>query len=134
MKFAARTAWLFLALVTLASAAFAQGIDLKSGAMVLYGSASNTSHPGTIDMKKVERETPEYKTMKSEGVRKGSARYEILIAKMHKRIKAAAKSAATAETRDCVVRKGDIRDENGLDVVDLTQETIDRLESSDVTP
>ena len=45
-------------------------------------------------MKKVERETPEYKTMKSEGVRKGSARYEILIAKMHKRIKAAAKAAA----------------------------------------
>ena len=82
-------------------------------------------------MKKLEKKTPEYKTMKSEGVRKGSARYEILVAKMHKRIKRATKAAAEEAGCDCVLRSGDIKDDNGLAVSDLTEEVIEQLESSD---
>ena len=134
VKFVAQTALFWLAVAAVPAVGVSQGIDLKSGAVVLYGSASNTSHPATIDMKKVERKTPEYKTIRSDGVRKGSARYEILVAKMHKRIKRAAKSAATSGNRDCVIRKGDVRDAKGLSVTDLTRETIERLVSSDRSP
>ena len=84
-------------------------------------------------MKKVEKETPEHDTIKSEGVRKGSARYELLAAKMHKRIKAACKAAAEAKCHDCVVRACDVKDKKGQTVTDLTEEVIERLESSDGT-
>jgi len=107
----------------------AQGVEIKRGANVLHGSAAITSSPATIDAKKVEKATPEYRTIKADGVRKGSARYEILVAKMHKRIKKASKAAADATGCDFVVRKGDIKDSKGLQVVDLTQEVIDELES-----
>lgn len=125
----AMTVCLLTAMALGAAPAPAQGIVAKRGATVLHGSATNTSHPATIDAKKVEKRTPEYKTIKSDGVRKGSARYEILTAKMHKRIKRASKAAAEAANCDCVLRKGDIKDNKGLDVIDLTQEVIDELES-----
>jgi len=105
-------------------------VTVKRNAMVLYGSAANTSNPATIDMKKVEKKTPEYKTIKSDGVRKGTARYELLVAKMHKRIKTAAKAAAESQSCDCVIRKGDIKDKKGKSVSDLTEETIEQLDSS----
>ena len=117
------------ALMAVANPIQAQGVVVKKGARVMHGSASNTSHPATIDLKKVEKETPEYKTIKSDGVRKGSARYEILVAKMNKRIKKACKAAAEAEGSDCVVRKGDIKDRRGLSVTDITEDVIDELES-----
>jgi len=109
----------------------AQGIELEPDGVVFFGSASNTSHPATIQIKKVEKKTPEHRTIKAEGVRKESARYEILIAKMHKRIKKAAKAAAEENTCDCVVRRGDIKNARGSDVTDLTEEVIKQLESSD---
>ena len=49
--------------------------------------------------------------------------------KMHKRVKEACKNAAEAGGYDCVVRKGDITDAKGKEVVSLTQEVIDQLES-----
>lgn len=117
--------------VALAVSAPAQGIEAKRGAVVLFGSTSNTTRPATIDMDRVEKETPEWETIRSEGVRKGSARYEILVAQMHKRIKAACKAAAEGDGVDCVVRHGDVKDAHGLDVVDLTDSVIDSLETQD---
>jgi Skp family chaperone for outer membrane proteins len=118
-----------LAVCASATPGRAQGVEVETGAVVLYGSASNTSHPATVDMKKVEKKTPEHQTMKAEGVRKGSARYEILVAKMHKRIKQAAKAAAEEQGCDCVLRKGDIKDGKGMQIEDLTSEVIEQLEA-----
>ena len=134
MAISARLFLAFAALCVSFSSARAQGIVCEPGAVVFHGSASNASHPATIDMKKVEKETAEYKTMKSEGVKKGSARYEILLAKMHQRIKDAAKAAAEANGCDCVVRSGDVKDARGLSTSDLTKEVIEHLESADAAP
>ena len=120
-----------LGLLLIATPVVAQGVEVKRAAVVLYGSATNTSQPATIDMRKVEKETPEYETIKSEGVEKGSARYEILMAKMRKRIRDAAKAAAEDASCDCVIRAGDIVDDHGLSPADLTKEVIEQLESTD---
>jgi hypothetical protein len=122
--------WLLGAVALVAVSTPAQGIVVKRGAVVLHGSTSNTTHPASIDAKKVEKETAEYKTIKADGVRKGSARYEILVAQMHERIKKACKAAADAEGNDCVVRDGDVQEANGLAIADLTEEVIDELESA----
>jgi hypothetical protein len=115
----------------LAGFAPAQGIEVRSGGVVMHGSTSNTTRPATIKLRQVEKETPEYETIKTDGVRKGSARYELLIAKMHKRIKKACKAAAEAANHDCVLRAGDVKDDRGLHVADLTDDVIEQLESVD---
>ena len=48
---------------------------------------------------------------------------------MHQRIKRASKAAAEAQSCDCVVREGDIKDQKGQSVTDLTEEVIAQLES-----
>jgi len=126
--------WLVVMVLAGATALPAQGIVAKRNAMVLHGSTANTSKPATIDMEKVEKKTAEYKTIQSEGVSRGSARYQILIAKMHRRIVRASKAAAQAKGHDCVVRRGDIKDARGQTVTDLTQEVIDRLDSRSDSP
>ena len=113
----------------LATFGAAQGIKTKRSAVVLFGSETNCSQPSTVDHKKVQKATAEWKTIKSDGVRKGSARYDLLISEMNGRIKKAVRKAATAESRDCVVRKGDIKDKSGLTVTDLTEATIDELDA-----
>ena len=118
-----------LAVLLLTSCALAQGIKTKRGAVVLYGSVASCSQPATINYKKVQRATPEWKEIKSDGVRKGTARYDLLISAMNTRIKSAVQSAAQSESRDCVVRKGDIKDKGGLDVADLTDAVITEVES-----
>jgi hypothetical protein len=90
--------------------------------------------PATIDYRDVERRTPEYRTSRSEGVRRGSARSDILISQMKYRIKEAVALAARSEGVDCVVRKGDIKDANGLAIMDLTDQVIAELESGGATP
>lgn len=112
----------------------AQGILTRVGAVVLYGSSTNTTKPATIDYKDVEQRTPEYQTIRSEGVRKGSARYDLLVSGMKVRIKMAAVLAARAGGIDCVVRKGDIKDAQGLEVMDLTDRVIAELEARGPTP
>ncbi len=67
---------------------------------------------------------------RSEGVKKGSARYDLLTSEMNRRIKTAVVSVAQAESRDCVVRTGDIEDAGGLTVADLTDAVIDELDRS----
>lgn len=124
-----RAALTLLAILMLVVAAVAQGITTKRNAVVLYGSPSTCSQPATIDYRKVKKATPEWRTIRSKGVRKGSARYDLLISAMNARIKRAAKSAAEANGRDCVVREGDIKDARGLAVKDLTKAVINGLES-----
>ncbi|MEM7201289.1 MAG: hypothetical protein AAF628_13540 [Planctomycetota bacterium] len=122
-------------LVLVAAAALpAQGIVTVDKAVVLYGSTSNTSRPASVDLEKVRKETPEHETIRSERVRKGSARYQLLTANMHKRIKKAAKEAAKEDGHDCVVREDDVDDDRGLNVVDLTDKVIEHLETDDSRP
>ena len=125
-----RAALGLVATLSLAVAVAAQGITTKRNAVVLYGSPTTCSQPATIDYAKVKKATPEWKTIRSKGVRKGSARYQLLISAMNNRIKRACKSAAEAAGRDCVVRKGDIKDRRGLSVKDLTQQVLPALKSA----
>ena len=120
-----------MAALAIPESATAQGVELKRTAVVLAGSDANCSKPGTIDYAKVRSATSQWKTIRSEGVRPGSARYQILSNKMMQVIRAAAAAAAGDEGVDLVVRKGDITDDRGLDVVDLTSEVIDSLDHVD---
>lgn len=117
------------AALALAMPGHAQGIDTKSGAVVFSGSSLNCTAPATIDYRKVRNTTPEWKTIRSDGVRKGSARYTLLLNKMDRRIKECCRAVARTEGKDCIVRKGDISDAKGLKVVDVTREVVKKLES-----
>lgn len=123
---------LFLALALVSPSLSAQ-IEASSDS-VLHGSASNCSQPATIDYQKVAKRTPEHGTIRSEGVRKDSARYSLLMAQMKKRIKAACAKVAKENGYDCVVREGDVKDAKGKAVKDLTDDVVDALESVDDKP
>ncbi len=118
-----------LCVALLSLQAWAQGIDVKSRALVLSGSSRNCTAPASIDYKKVRLETPEWQTIRGDGVRKGSARYTLLLNKMDKRIKDSCKAVAAEKGKDCVIRKGDVTDARGLKVTDMTSEVINRLQS-----
>ena len=102
-------------------------VDLNSDAVVYFGAAANTSAPASINETKVKEATTEWQTIQAEGVRPGSARYRLLTAEMDKRIREAVKNAATAASKDMVVRSGDVANANGKDVVDLTDKVIAKL-------
>ncbi len=127
------THWMFCnalsATLLLTSVGLAQGIQTKRDATVLYGSAANCTRPATIRYDRVKKFTPEWKTIRSEGVRKGSARYDLLVSNMNTRIKEAAMDAAEKESCDCVVHQGDIKNANGLKVQDLTGKVVEELDS-----
>lgn len=119
-----------LILLALAPAAPAQGVALKSKAAVLSGEASNASRPATIDIQRVAEATPEYKEIKAHSLDESSARYGLLIKAMMKRIKDACRSAAADGGNDLVVRAGDIQNDKGLTVTDLTDKVIEYVEKS----
>ncbi len=125
---ASKIAAQLIACLVLASVCFAQCIRTKRGAVVLFGSAANCCQPSTIHYKRVQKATPEWKTIKSERVKKGSARYDLLISEMNSRINTEGASVAQDESRDCVVRTGDIKDAGGQTVTDLTDAVIDELD------
>ena len=114
------------AVLSFAAAALAQ-VDLKQDAVTYFGSASNTSAPATIDEAKVREATPEWQTIQADGVRRGSARYILLVAEMDKRIRAAAQKAAADASKDLVVRAGDISNARGKSATDLTAQVIAKL-------
>jgi hypothetical protein len=118
---------LFLAVVCLPSAAAAAQVELKPDAVTYFGSASNTSAPATIDEAKVREATPEWQTIQADGVRRGSARYILLVAEMDKRIRDAAQKAAADASKDLVVRSGDISNARGKTAADLTTQVIAKL-------
>lgn len=126
MRHASRLASVCFSLLISAVCAMAQ-VDLKSDAVVYFGSASNTSAPAVIDEQKVREATAEWQTIQAEGVRRGSARYMLLVAEMDRRIRAAAQNAAAASNKDLVVRSGDITNANGKTSVDLTSDVIAKL-------
>lgn len=101
-----------------------RGVRLVKDAVVYFGSPSNCSSPATIDYGKVKNATPEWRTIQREGVRSGSARYNLLTTAMHDRIVAAVRKAAGRRGCDLVVRQGDITADGGLTVVDLTGDVI----------
>ena len=116
-----------VAILVLAAFALGQGVDVKPGAHVLFGSHAATSRPASIDFKRVSRATPEWKTIRAESVQQGSGRYDLLIAEMNKRIRRAVIQVAEAEKRDCVIRRRDIKDARGLTVQNVTKAVIRQL-------
>jgi Skp family chaperone for outer membrane proteins len=80
-----------------------------------------------IDEARVRRATAEWQTIEAEGVRRGSARYMLLMSDMDRRIRNAVHKAAADASKDLVVRQGDVSDRKGRPVVDLTDEVIARL-------
>jgi hypothetical protein len=102
-------------------------VDLRPDAVVFSGSATNTTAPAFIDEARVRRATAEWQTIEAEGVRRGSARYMLLMSDMDRRIRNAVHKAAADASKDLVVRQGDVSDRKGRPVVDLTDEVIARL-------
>ncbi|MFQ5506448.1 MAG: hypothetical protein ACE5F1_16890 [Planctomycetota bacterium] len=99
---------------------------------VLFGNARRTTSPAVVDCHKALAATAEAKKIKAEGIRKGSARYSILISKAQKRLKKVIKKVAVAKHRDCVIKKGRIlANPDRLDVKDLTKDVIKELEDSE---
>ena len=119
-----------VAFVLLLPAALAsQGVQVKDSAGVLYGTTAKCSQPAVVDLAKIRKATPEWKTIKAEGVHKGSARYDLLVEDMNKRIRRICADVAKAAGKDCVIAKGEIENENGLTVTDLTDQVVTKLES-----
>lgn len=117
---------LLFALAVLLASATAQ-VGVKRGAVIYHGSAANTSAPATIDETRVRDATPEWKKMQAEGIAPDSAQGKQLVAQMNQRIRDAAKSVASSESRDLVTRKDDIVDKQGRDVVDLTDKVVSKV-------
>jgi Skp family chaperone for outer membrane proteins len=115
-----------LASLLLAAAGHAQ-VAVKRGAVVYVGSASNTSAPAIVDEAKLRDATSEWQRIQNEGIDPDSAQGKQLIVRMNQRIRDAVKSIAESQGRDMVVRKGDITDRQGRDVVDLTDQVVSRL-------
>ena len=126
MDLRSRLALTLLVAVVSVGQALAQ-VDLKQDAVVYFGSASNTSAPAQIDETKVRKATPEWQKIQAEGVRRGSARYILLMSEMDNRIRSAAQTVAGATGKDLIVRKGDITDAQGKTVVDVTSKIIREL-------
>jgi len=127
MSLLAHTVRCAAALALTAALCLAQGVELKRGSVVLTGSDANCSHPAVVSFAKVRAATEEWQQIQSEGVREGSARYKILMNKMMQRIRNAARASAGDAGIDMVVRKGDIADDRGLTVEDITDEVIANL-------
>jgi len=123
MHLRVRSLLCLITVVVSAAQAMAQ-VDLKQDAVVYFGSASNTSAPATIDETKVRKATPEWQKIQAEGVRRGSARYILLMGEMDNRIRSAALKVAGSTGKDLIVRKGDISDAKGKTVVDVTAKII----------
>ena len=118
----------FFMLLTVAASLAAQ-VKVKRGAVVYTGSASNTTAPATVNEKKLRKATPEWQKIQDEDIDTDSARGKQLIVKMNERIRRAVRNVATAEHRDMVTRKKDLKDALGREVVDLTQKVVDEIES-----
>ena len=116
-----------MCIALLAGAVSAQ-VTLKRGAVVFHGSAANTTAPATIDWEKVRGVTVEWQKIEAEGIPEKSAHGKQLIRKMNQRVREAVRSVASDESCDLVVREGDIADDQGRSVSDLTDLVITKVE------
>ena len=121
------TARRFLIVISVLLASLAAQVGVKRGAVVYHGSASNTSAPATIDELRVRDATPEWKKMQAEAIDQNSAQGKQLVVQMNNRIREAVRTVATSESRDMVVRKDDITDKQGREVVDLTDKVASKV-------
>ncbi len=99
-------------------------------AKVRYGNASKfdvkgTAAVGTVRSTDVYDEIPAYKTIKKEGVEKGSARYNKLIGQATKAYKAALKKVAKDKSYVLIVEEGGIS--GYTNVTDATSDIIAAL-------
>jgi len=120
----ARSALVALAVAT---APVAAQVDLRTDAVIYFGSACNSSGPATIDEIKVRNATPEWQQIRAHGISRGSARYILLMGAMDRKIRAAAQQAVAISGQDLLVRAGDITDRRGKTVVNLTSLVIANL-------
>ena len=111
----------------LLSAVLTAQVTVRRGAVVYHGSASHTTAPATVVEKTVREATPEGQKMVDEDIDPDSARGKQLLVKMNQRIRQAIKSVAATESRDMVTRKEDLTDDQGRDVVDLTDLVVDKI-------
>ncbi len=51
-----------------------QGVEVKPGGLVMYGSAAVSSRPATVDFEQLRRATPEWRKIRAHGVKKGTGR------------------------------------------------------------
>ena len=100
------------------------GVRLKADAVVYAGSPVFCSCPAVFDYNRVREATPEWRTIRDENVRPGSARHALLTAAMHERIVNCAQALARRTGNDLIVRRGDIDTDNGLEVADVTAEML----------
>jgi len=99
----------------------AQGVVLKSRGLVLFGSAAVSTSPASVDFMVVVKATPEWRTIRRQRVREGSGRYNLLLARMNQRLRKVIAKIAYAQGCDCVFRNRDLKESNGLSVVNLTK-------------
>jgi hypothetical protein len=102
------------------------GVTLKNGADVLMGAAMTSTRPAVVDMDRLRATTTEWQTIQRENVPRGSARYQLLMDSMRKSLQRRIRLAAVANNIDLVVRAGDIADDQGLRVVDLTAAVLEQ--------
>ena len=102
-------------------------VSLNSGAVVYFGSASNTTAPATIDAVTVRDATPEWREIQTQGIRRGSARYKLLMTALDERIRTAVRRTSRIGKCDFVTRSGDIRDPQGKVVKNVTSLVIRHL-------
>ncbi|MBM4062819.1 MAG: hypothetical protein FJ265_17250 [Planctomycetes bacterium] len=114
------------AMLVLGASSVAQ-VTLKRGAIIFAGNASNTSAPAIIDDLRVRAATREWQKIQSEGIDPESAHGKQLVQQMNARIREAARAVAGDQSRDLVVRKDDIQDKQGKDVVDLTDQVVSKV-------
>ncbi len=115
-----------LAALTLAAVAVGQ-VRLHKQPVVYLGCAANTTAPATLVAADVRSATPEWRLIERERVDLDSARGRQLCAAMGRRIRAAVREVAVASGRDLVVRAGDVRDDRGRTVMDLTTAVVAQL-------
>jgi hypothetical protein len=113
--------------LALASAISAQGVVLKPRGLVLFGSAAVTTSPASVDFMRVVKATPEWSTIRTQGVREGSGRYNLLLTTMNQRLRKVVARIAEAHGCDCVFRTRDLKESNGLRVVNLTKAVLGSL-------
>jgi len=100
---------------------------------VLFGNPRRTKSPAELDVKKAWKATPEARKIKADGIRKGSAEYDILKNKAIKRIRKVLKQVAADGNHDCVIKSGSLESNpNGLTVTDITDEVVRELERADI--
>lgn len=102
-------------------------VTLKRGAVVYTGSSANTSSPAHFDESRAKQATKEWQRIQNEGIDLDSALGKQLVQQMNNKIREAAKAVAQDESRDLVVRKDDITDAQGKDVMDLTDKVVGKL-------